>query len=303
MLHETDQKLYPTLLLIDPEQGQAQAWARDYLRKALCLHGTSANDCACQSCHLLRQNLHPDAHFFPEKTKTEDIRQLLHKLTVTPSLSPYHGVFLGQIDEYHESALSALLKTLEEPLMHTIFVLSAKQKRAVKATILSRCQLVNLHVHSHEQALKMLMQQGRMNAQAAEEKLYRHFGNPYAALAESDDAPNPFTHLIELTEFLNIPRHSAYLSHLDQIPDKALLDYLILQVETLIRWKQLDSYAQSWQNFAPLKPEHLEPLNLIALHTLYARLQARRRPNLAQTGQAVNLKSLLIQYHHRNDTL
>ncbi|MDO4435692.1 MAG: DNA polymerase III subunit delta' [Cardiobacteriaceae bacterium] len=305
-----------TSLIIDPHDAKAHEWAMAYLRKALCLHGTGEQDCSCKSCHLLnlqqnatepQLNAHPDAHFFPEKAKTEDIRSLLHKLSHMPTVSPYHGVFLGQIDEYNESALSALLKTLEEPLSHTIFVLSARQKRAVKATILSRCHVVVVDNLSHQEAIAMLMNQARINEQAAEALLYTHQGNPYEALLHRDDTYQPLETLNDCAHYLAQPKHSRYLSHLDQIPDKALLNYLCVQIETLIRLKQLDSSEQSWQNFAPIhslvQPEYLEPLNLIALHTLYARLQQRRRPNLTQTGQRVNVKSLFIQYHHRNDSL
>lgn len=75
----------------------------------------------------------------------EDIRDLRSGINLTPMQCPYK-VYI--IDEFHmlsKSAFNALLKTIEEPPEHVIFILATTEVQKIPATILSRVQRYNFH--------------------------------------------------------------------------------------------------------------------------------------------------------------
>ena len=150
-------RLPATLLLIDPQRGNADDMAQAIIARALCLHDDHRPCGQCKSCHLLAQGTHPDTANYLEPCKIEDIRDLGDTLQNTPAIGALRVTYLGAIDNYNPYALNALLKTLEEPPQHSRFILSATNRRAVKATILSRSHVVTLPQPTAEQAQQWLV--------------------------------------------------------------------------------------------------------------------------------------------------
>lgn len=288
-------RLPATLLLIDPQRGNADDMAQAIIARALCLHDEHRPCDQCKSCHLLAQGTHPDTASYLEPCKIEDIRDLGDTLQNTPAIGALRVTYLGAIDNYNPYALNALLKTLEEPPQHSRFILSATNRRAVKATILSRSHVVTLPQPTAEQAQQWLVSTHAFSPEQAAASLALHHGNPHQALAHPD-APDPHEHLGLLIAYLSQPqRATAYLHHLDRLKDNDLNDYLQSQLETLIAYRQLDSSGQNWHNRLRQHDADLQGLDLNRLHTLYARLSELRRPDRQQIGQTLNIKALLLE--------
>lgn len=96
----------------------------------------------CTSCKMINNNETPDIVEFDAASNNgvDEIRNILEKVNFLPSVLK-HKVYI--IDEVHMlsiSAFNALLKTLEEPPSHVIFVLATTEPHKIPATILSRCQ-------------------------------------------------------------------------------------------------------------------------------------------------------------------
>jgi DNA polymerase-3 subunit gamma/tau len=75
----------------------------------------------------------------------DEIRSLREKVNYAPSVARYKVYIIDEVHMLTEAACNALLKTLEEPPPHVIFVLATTEAHKVLATIVSRCQRFNFH--------------------------------------------------------------------------------------------------------------------------------------------------------------
>jgi len=73
-------------------------------------------------------------------TGVDNIRELIEKIRFTPSAAKYKVYIIDEVHMLSKGAFNALLKTLEEPPAHAIFILATTEIHKVPATILSRCQ-------------------------------------------------------------------------------------------------------------------------------------------------------------------
>lgn len=125
--------------------------ARHYAQLLLCKQPNQETQAACdqcKSCQLWHATSHPD--FFmvtlEEKSrviKVDQIRDLVGRVSQTASRQGRQVVLLSPADAMHDSAVNALLKTLEEPSGSVVFILVANQTQRCPATLLSRCQQVS----------------------------------------------------------------------------------------------------------------------------------------------------------------
>ena len=98
----------------------------------------------CAACRAMSEQTHPDFHVVVpagEKIKTikiEMIREVIGQAMRVPTLSSRRVIIIDGADSMNEAAANSLLKTLEEPVSETIFILVAERQAAILPTILSR---------------------------------------------------------------------------------------------------------------------------------------------------------------------
>ncbi|MBN2043480.1 MAG: DNA polymerase III subunit gamma/tau [Anaerolineales bacterium] len=73
-------------------------------------------------------------------TSVEDVRDLRDKINFSPNLGRYKVYLIDEVHMLSTAAFNALLKTLEEPPPHAIFILATTEIHKIPATVLSRCQ-------------------------------------------------------------------------------------------------------------------------------------------------------------------
>ena len=73
-------------------------------------------------------------------TSVDDVRSLREKINYSPSQGAYKVYIIDEVHMLSNAAFNALLKTLEEPPQHAIFVLATTEVHKIPATVLSRCQ-------------------------------------------------------------------------------------------------------------------------------------------------------------------
>ncbi len=73
-------------------------------------------------------------------TSVEDVRDLREKINYSPSRGRYKVYIIDEVHMLSNAAFNALLKTLEEPPAHAIFILATTEMHKIPATVLSRCQ-------------------------------------------------------------------------------------------------------------------------------------------------------------------
>ena len=117
------------------------------LAKALnCENGPAADPCnECETCAEIAKGADFDVLEFDAAThsKVEQIRELTDSLKYGPARDRYKVVVLDEVHRLSRQAFDALLKIVEEPPEHLIFIFATTEIDAVPATILSRCQEFN----------------------------------------------------------------------------------------------------------------------------------------------------------------
>jgi DNA polymerase-3 subunit gamma/tau len=114
------------------------------LAKALnCEKGPSGIPCnACANCREITEGISMDVHEIDGASNRgiDEIRELRENVKFSPSSSRYKIYIIDEVHMLTKEAFNALLKTLEEPPPHVIFVFATTETHKIPATILSRCQ-------------------------------------------------------------------------------------------------------------------------------------------------------------------
>ena len=103
---------------------------------------TKRPDNECENCKAVNENRFLDLIEIDaaSNTSVDDIRDLRDKINFSPSQGKYKIYIIDEIHMLSTAAFNALLKTLEEPPPHAIFVLATTEIHKIPATVLSRCQ-------------------------------------------------------------------------------------------------------------------------------------------------------------------
>ena len=113
--------------------------AKIFARTINCLN--HVDGCPCGECVVCTQNntdiVEIDA---ASNNGVDEIRELRDKISLVPAISKYKVYIIDEVHMLSTSAFNALLKTLEEPPAHAIFILATTEVYKIPSTILSRCQ-------------------------------------------------------------------------------------------------------------------------------------------------------------------
>ena len=119
--------------------------ARIFAKTINCLTPTAENDACnqCESCAAFNEQRSFNIHELDAASNNgvEDIRSLIDQVRIPPQIGKYSVYIIDEVHMLSSGAFNALLKTLEEPPKHAIFILATTEKHKVLPTILSRCQV------------------------------------------------------------------------------------------------------------------------------------------------------------------
>lgn len=146
----------------------------------------------CKSCTTVLGGTHADlTHFTTENSsiKIEEARELVVKAQDRPSVGRWRVIIVEDADRMLERTSNVLLKAIEEPPPHTIWILSAPSPVDVLVTIRSRCRPVKLRVPALSEVVSLLESEG-VSAEIATRVAALSQGNIGLArrLANSPDA-------------------------------------------------------------------------------------------------------------------
>ncbi|MBQ6894387.1 MAG: DNA polymerase III subunit gamma/tau [Clostridia bacterium] len=112
-------------------------------RAVNCMNPHNGNPCnECECCVKIANELSLDVMEIDAASNTgvDNIRDIIEQLGYLPSMGKYKVYIIDEVHMLSTGAFNALLKTLEEPPSHVIFILATTEVQKIPATILSRCQ-------------------------------------------------------------------------------------------------------------------------------------------------------------------
>lgn len=195
-LQERQDSLAQVLLVSSAPGCGLEVFADALTARLLCRSpGPDGAPCGgCRDCRQWQADTHPDILTLraePERDiPVDEARQCIEQLQLARHYDGRRVVRIALAEQLNRSAANALLKTLEEPPEHTVFLLLAHQPRSTLPTIRSRAQKLHLPVPDAAQSKDWLHDHGVKDAEAA---LARAPDQPLRALAYTqaqDDVPD-----------------------------------------------------------------------------------------------------------------
>lgn len=117
--------------------------AKIFSRAVNCLHPIDGNPCnECENCKLILEDRMMDVVEMDAASNNgvDDIRELKERVVYPPGIGRYKVYIIDEVHMLSKGAFNALLKILEEPPKHLIFILATTELEKIPATIRSRCQ-------------------------------------------------------------------------------------------------------------------------------------------------------------------
>jgi len=150
--------------------------ARILAKAVNCDQGMSDNPCnQCDTCKEITSSRNLDVFEIDGASNTgvDDVRKLQDQLKYAPSPGKYKIYIIDEVHMLSGSAFNALLKTLEEPPSHVLFVFATTEPHKIPATIISRCQRFDfkrISINEIIDHLKIICQQEKIEID--DESLY-----------------------------------------------------------------------------------------------------------------------------------
>jgi DNA polymerase III subunit delta' len=307
----------PHALLLRGRAGTGKhAFALELARRLLCSQANAQHEgCGqCPSCLWFAEGHHPDFRLIsPEDAETADdapvttskkktskksqisvaqIRQLIDFLSLSShQVNSKRVILISPADTLNLASANSLLKMLEEPPANTVFLLVTSQPQRLLATIMSRCQAVDMALPNKKDALTWL---GSQDIKNAENLLDYAGGAPLLALQIAEEAEVNASLIKQL----------ALGAKLDPFTCAPLLTGLGMEraLETMQKWvfdllsftmtQQLHYHAQHSSALQAL----CKGVNLSLLMSFQQKLLEAKKTATHPLSNEMQLESMLLQY-------
>ncbi|MDE2060123.1 MAG: DNA polymerase III subunit delta' [candidate division NC10 bacterium] len=263
----------------------------------------------CRACRNIANGLHPDVQIIEPDgatVKIEQIRTLEADAALVPYEAQWKVFILDGAERMTEQAANALLKTLEEPVKDTVFILLASTVSALLPTIVSRCQSVTFSPLPHGEIEALLREKGmeasraRLIASMSRGSIERAFSPDVASMPAMrdlllegvgrglQDGPNA---LVELAEKLAKDREK--LQQQLEILSAWFRDLMVEKASGRTEWLVNDDRGEAVARQAENLPMDAILDGLRAVHAAMDNLTRNANPRLSMEDLLLRLREIL----------
>ena len=147
--YQTDKNQFSHAYLFCGSRGTGKTTCAKILAKAVnCLHPVGGSPCGeCEACRAIEDGSTTDVIEMDAASNNgvENIRDIRDEVNYMPAMLKYRVYIVDEVHMLSGSAFNALLKTLEEPPAHIVFILATTEANKLLPTIVSRCQRFDFH--------------------------------------------------------------------------------------------------------------------------------------------------------------
>ncbi len=162
--------------LFSGTRGVGKTTVARILAKALnCERGPTSRPCdSCENCREIAQGNSVDVIEVDgaSNTSVDDVREIRENIKFTPFRGQFRVYIIDEVHMLSNSAFNALLKTLEEPPAHVVFIFATTEIHKIPATILSRCQHYNFRRIARTEIIERLRHVAAQDRLTLEERSF-----------------------------------------------------------------------------------------------------------------------------------
>jgi len=241
--------------------------ARLFAKAINCETGVSAEPClVCNACQSIEQGIFVDLFEMDAASRTgvDDMREILENVPYAPINARFKVYLIDEVHMLSQASFNALLKTLEEPPAHVIFLLATTEPQKLPATVISRCLQFHLRPMSMEVILarmQFILQEESITFELAALNLiaYAARGSMRDALSLLDQA------ILASSGLLTLQNTKALLGYTQQEYAPLLLQALAAgNLPQLFVWAQ--QIAEEGGHYPYVLDSVLQALHQIAIY-------------------------------------
>jgi len=176
LMNAVDTKRIAHAYLFSGTRGVGKTTVARILAKALnCEQGPTGHPCnTCVNCVEITQGTSVDVMEIDgaSNTSVDDVREIRENVKFSPFRGQYRVYIIDEVHMLSNSAFNALLKTLEEPPSHVVFIFATTEIHKIPATILSRCQHYNFRRIARQEIIDRLRHVAAQDGMTIEDRSF-----------------------------------------------------------------------------------------------------------------------------------